>query len=110
VYLVRLWAVDDASPAGRAFDTAYRARYRLLVGSQSDYSAAMGYTGMSVIADAIKRVGLNPTREAVRDALAATHNVKVIVGDGQYGFDADRMPVLGVRVEVVKGGKLSAVN
>ena len=104
VYLFGFWVPGGSTPEGREFDAAFKAK----TGAAPDDWNAMGYTGMYLIANAIKNAGANPSREGVRDALAAMHNVEVIVGDHKFGYDADRIPTMGVQVTQVKGGKFIA--
>jgi branched-chain amino acid transport system substrate-binding protein len=98
------WMPGGASERGRAF----AASYRKLTGKEADNWAALGYSYMTVIAHAIKAAGANPTREKIRDALAKTKNVPVVVGAGSYSFDERRMPNYGAVFLVVKGGAFVA--
>ena len=65
----------------------------------------MGYSVMRVIAAALKNAGPNPTREQVRIALTSVKDVKVVIGNGMYALDENRIPRYGVSVLTVSGGK-----
>ena len=85
----------------KRFVADYTKRY----GSAPDAFAASGYTMTVLIARAIKKAGPHPTREAVRDAMAATKDMPAIVGRGTFSFDKDRIPVFGASVLVIRDGK-----
>lgn len=101
VYLIGDWVPGGTDDFGRAFATSYKAKYS----SEPDNWAAVGYSGMRVAAAALKAAGPNPTRDAVRAAIAKTKDVPVAVGQGKYSLNAERVPFSGMRVLQVKGGK-----
>lgn len=49
--------------------------------------------------------GAKPTRESVRVALAKTKDVRVVVGQGRYSVDEQRVPNSGMNVLTVKNGQ-----
>lgn len=100
VYLIGDWVPGGADDFGKAFATAYKAKYN----TDADNWAAVGYGGMRVAAAALKAAGPNPTREAVRAALSKVKDVKVVVGQGNYAVDAERVPRVGMNVLQVKNG------
>ena len=102
LYLIGDWAPGGATPAGKAFSDAYAKRY----GSIPDNWGPLGYTAMYVLANAIKAAGPNPTREGVRDALAKTKDVPVIIGDGKFSYDENRGSHSGMNVLQVRDGKI----
>ena len=100
VYLIGDWVPGGADEFGRAFASAYKAKYN----TEADNWAAVGYGGMRVAAAALKAAGPNPTREAVRAAFSKVKDVKVVVGQGNYSLDAERVPRVGMNVLQVKNG------
>ena len=97
------WMPGGSTPAGKAFAAAYKAK----TGKEADNWAALGYSYMTVVATAIKAAGPNPTRESIRDALAKTKDVPVVVGSGKYSY-VDRIPNYGATFLMVQGGKFVA--
>jgi branched-chain amino acid transport system substrate-binding protein len=94
------WTPGGNTPAAQAFAKAYQAK----TGKEADNWAALGYSYMTVVATAIKAASPNPTREKVRDALAKTKDVPVVVGAGKYSY-VDRIPTYGSTFLMVKDGK-----
>ena len=94
------WTPGGNSPAGAAFATAYKAK----TGKEADNWAALGYSYMTVVATAIHAAGPNPTRESIRDALAKTKDVPVVIGTGKYSY-VNRIPTYGSTFLMVKDGK-----
>lgn len=100
VYLIGDWVPGGADDFGRAFAAAFKAKHN----ASPDNWSAVGYGGMRVVAAAIKNAGPNPTRDAVRDALGKVKDVRVVVGQGLYSMDAERVPRPGMNVLTVKDG------
>lgn len=94
------WTPGGNTPESKAFAAAYKAK----TGKEADNWAALGYSYMTVVAHAIKAAGPNPTREKIRDALAKTKDVPVVVGAGKYSY-VDRIPTYGSTFLMVKDGK-----
>ncbi|MBL8671843.1 MAG: ABC transporter substrate-binding protein [Alphaproteobacteria bacterium] len=90
--------VNDMS---KAFIAAYTKKY----GNAPDSWAAVGYSMMLIAANAVKAAGANPTRDAVRAAMAKTKDLPVVVGQGRFTLDAERIPSFGAAVLQVKDGK-----
>jgi branched-chain amino acid transport system substrate-binding protein len=86
---------------GRKFIAAYTKRYNVA----PDSWAGVGYSMMLVVANAVKTAGPNPTREAVRDAMAKTSKLPVVIGQGTFTLDSDRIPSFGAAVLTIKDGK-----
>ncbi|MBC7705150.1 MAG: ABC transporter substrate-binding protein [Rhodoferax sp.] len=101
VYLIGDWVPGGADDLGRAFAAAYKAKYN----TEADNWAAVGYGGMRVAAAVLKAAGPNPTREAVRVAMGKAKDIKVVVGQGTYSVDAERVPRVGMNVLVLQNGK-----
>ena len=70
-----------------------------------DSWAAVGYSMMLIAGNAIKAAGPNPTRDGVREAMAKTKDLPVVVGQGKFSLDAERIPSFGAAVLVLKDGK-----
>ena len=95
------WVPGGSNEMGRGFAAAYKAKY----GSDPDNWAGVGYGGMRVVLAALKAAGPNPTRESLRAALTKTKDVPVVVGQGKFSYDEQRIPQTGMNVLVVKDGK-----
>ncbi|GAA4353786.1 ABC transporter substrate-binding protein [Variovorax defluvii] len=91
-------------PLNRAFEQAYRARYK----TEPDFFAAVGYSAGLVAAEAIRNAGPNPTRDGVRDAIDKLRDVPVVVGNGLWNHK-DRNGLYGVVITSVKDGKFVAI-
>lgn len=87
-------------PLNKAFDAAWRARYK----SEPDSYAATGYSQAQVVLAALKEAGPNPTREKVRDAYMRLRDVPVVVGSGVWNH-TERRPRYGALVLAVKDGQ-----
>jgi branched-chain amino acid transport system substrate-binding protein len=94
------WTPGGNSPAGQAFANAYKAK----TGKDADNWAALGYSYMTVVAHALKAAGPNPTRDSLREALAKTKDVPVVIGTGKYSY-VNRIPTYGSTFLMVKDGK-----
>ncbi len=93
--------VADASPEARAFADAYAARF----GGPPDLWAATGHSMMRVIAHALASIPEGQvTRAAIRDAMAATRDVPVVLGSGRMSFDENRVPHVGGIVMQIRDG------
>jgi branched-chain amino acid transport system substrate-binding protein len=97
-YFSNHFAPDQASPQAQKFVADFKAKY----GQEPTGLGALGYDGIMVIADAIKRAGkADPT--AIRDALAVTKNYEAVTGN--ITMDKDRNPEKSVVVLKIEGGK-----
>ncbi|MFN3146144.1 MAG: ABC transporter substrate-binding protein [Paracoccaceae bacterium] len=92
--------VASASDSAQAFAAAYESAY----GKAPDIWAATGYTMMQTVANAIRNAGDDVTRDSLRDAMAATKDLPVVMGQGRLSFDADRIPTMGGIVMQISGG------
>lgn len=93
--------VASASETATAFSTAYEAAY----GSAPDIWAATGYTMMETVANAIRNAGDDVNRETMRDAMAATNDLPVVMGQGKLTFDENRVPHMGgIAMQIKAGG------
>jgi branched-chain amino acid transport system substrate-binding protein len=93
--------VADASEDASAFAEAYQARF----GNAPDLWAATGHSMMRIVANAISSIEGEVTREAIREAMAATTDVPVVLGSGLMSFDENRVPhVGGIVMKIEDGG------
>lgn len=100
VYFIGDWVPGGAEDQGKAFAQAWKAKHK----SEADNWAAVGYTGIQIVAAALKNAGPNPTRESIRVALGKTKDVQVPVGTNKVTYDAERRPNWGMRVMQVQNG------
>jgi branched-chain amino acid transport system substrate-binding protein len=100
VYLIGDWVPGGFNDFSREFAANFEAE----MGFPPDNWAAVGYGGMQVMAEALRNAGPNPTREAVRDALAGVRNVPTVIGEGLFSLDEERVPRVGMNVLVVQDG------
>jgi branched-chain amino acid transport system substrate-binding protein len=97
-YFSNHFAPDQASAQAQKFVADFKAKY----GQEPTGLGALGYDGVMVIADAIKRAGkVEPA--AIRDALAATKDYQAVTG--KITMDKDRNPEKSVVVLKIDGGK-----
>lgn len=94
------WSITSDDPKSVAFVNAYKAKY----GAAPDQFAAQAYTGLWLVATAIKNAG-SADRPAIRDALAKIRNVDTALG--KFSFDENRDPVHQSAVLMVKNGAYS---
>ncbi|MCL7466131.1 ABC transporter substrate-binding protein [Phaeovulum sp. NW3] len=108
VYLIGAWV-----PGGDdEFSQAFAANFQAKTGVSADEWHAVGYSGMQVIANAIKDAVAagKVTREGVRDALGAQTDIPVVIGEGTYSYDEHRVPRFGMKVMQVKDGAFTVVE
>jgi branched-chain amino acid transport system substrate-binding protein len=98
------WNSANDTPENQKFIAAYKAKYN----ADPDQFAAQAYTGIYIMADALKRAGASADRKALRDALAQTKDLTTVLG--KFSFtpqrDADHPPV----IQVVKNGKFDVLK
>jgi branched-chain amino acid transport system substrate-binding protein len=97
-YFSNHFAPDLASPLAQKFMADFKAKY----GQEPTGLGALGYDGVMVIADAIKRAG-KADPAAIRDALAVTKDYEAVTG--KITMDKDRNPEKSVVVLKIEGGK-----
>lgn len=105
VYLIGAWV-----PGGDTeFASAFAENFEEKMGFPADEWNAMGYSGMQVVAHAIRDAAEagNATREGVRDALGEQKDVPVVVGVQTFSFDEERVPYFGMKVLQVKDGEFT---
>jgi branched-chain amino acid transport system substrate-binding protein len=97
-YFSNHFAPDQATAKSQKFVADFKAKY----GQEPTGLGALGYDGVMVIADAIKRAG-KADPPAIRDALAATKGFEAVTGT--ITMDKDRNPEKSVVVLKIDGGK-----
>ena len=97
-YFSNHFAPDQASALSQKFVADFKAKY----GQEPTGLGALGYDGVMVITDAIKRAG-SAAPAAIRDALAATKDYEAVTG--KITMDKDRNPEKSVVVLKIDGGK-----
>jgi branched-chain amino acid transport system substrate-binding protein len=97
-YFSNHFAPDQASPMAQKFVADFKGKY----GQEPTGLGALGYDGVMVIADAVKRAGkVDPA--ALRDALATTKDLETVTG--KITMDKERNPEKSVVVLKIDGGK-----
>lgn len=86
---------------GHKFEAAYEAKYK----EKPDNFAAAGFSEMLIIGAALKKVGPNPTRLTIRDAISGLKNVDTVIGRGKLTI-VDRIAQYDMTILNVKGGNL----
>lgn len=98
------WNSANDSPANQKFIAAYKAKYN----ADPDQFSAQAYTGVYIMAEALKKVGANPERKALREALVGIKGLTTPLGS--FSFQADRNADHPPVVQVVKGGKFEVLK
>jgi branched-chain amino acid transport system substrate-binding protein len=96
----------NPSEANKKFVDAYTKKY----GSVPENWGAVGYTLAQMAVAAIKSAGPAPDREKIRDALAKTQDLPVVLGNGRLNLDANRNPFYGAVSLTVRNGELALVE
>jgi len=92
------WFIDSPVPTSRAFVEAFREKY----GGDPDQFASQAYSGLYIVANAIKRAS-SADRAAIRDALAGIKGLDTTLGP--FSFDENRDPICQSVPLIVKAGK-----
>jgi len=95
------WVPGGYDDFTKAFATEFNEKF----GHEADNWNAVGYGGMMVMANALKTMA-EPSREALRDQLGKTKDVRVAAGQGNYSVDEKRYPHVGMNVLTVQDGVL----
>jgi branched-chain amino acid transport system substrate-binding protein len=96
------YMADDSTPAVKTFFGAYKANYGTV---PENAFAALGYDGVGLMADAIKRAGVSDP-DKIREALSATHGYPGVTGTISFR-PGIRVPDKTVTIIEVKATKLS---
>ena len=92
------WSASTATPRNQAFIQSYRARY----GVDPDQLAAQAYSGVFILANAVKDAGTATDARAVRDALERTKPLDTPLG--LFSFTDERDANYAPTVQIVKQG------
>ncbi len=93
------WSVSAPSARNQQFVQSFRARY----GMDPDQVAAQAYTGVYLVANALKTANTASDARAVRDALEQTHNLPTPLG--AFSFNVAHDPDFTASVQVVRQGR-----
>lgn len=98
------WNSANDSPANQKFIQAYKAKYN----ADPDQFAAQAYSGVYIMAEAIKNAGPNVDRKSLRDSLAKIKGLATPLGSFSFqeSRNADHPPV----IQVVKNGKFDVLK
>ncbi|MCU4652113.1 ABC transporter substrate-binding protein [Roseibacterium sp. SDUM158016] len=106
-----VYLFGDYVPGGfNEYSAGFDARFAERFGNPPDNWAAVGYGGMQVIAAAIREAQPNVTRETIRDAIMTIRDVPVVVGQGVWELDEERIPRIGVNILQVQDGAFVAAE
>lgn len=89
---------DTTDPAMRKFIDDYKKRFNV----GAEMVAASTHTAVNVLADAIRKVGIDDPAK-LRDAIAATKNMPSAVGT--ITFNSSREVYKAAQIQVIKGGE-----
>ncbi len=95
------WSAQNQSPRNQQFVQSYRARY----GVEPDQVAAEAYTGVYVLARALRDAHQNTDSHALRDALAQVRDVDTPLG--LFSFTDAREPNYAPIVQIVHNGRFT---
>ena len=92
------WLISNDTPGNKAFVEEYNKKY----GTNPDQFAAQAYTGVYILANAIKTASSSDST-AIRDAMAKIKDLDTVLG--KFSFDPNREPVHSPVVQIIKNGK-----
>jgi branched-chain amino acid transport system substrate-binding protein len=98
------WNVSNQDPVNQKFVEAFQKKYD----AAPDQFATQAYTGVYIMAEAIKKAGTTTDRLAVRDALAGIKDLATPLGSFSFldTRDASHTPV----VQIVKDGAFAVLE
>lgn len=97
------WIASEDTPGNARFVADFTARF----GRAPDQFAAQSFTGVMLLAEAIRRVGSTDPR-AVRDALAGLRDVDTVLG--RFSFGPDREPQYRPVVQQIRGSGYTRIG
>jgi branched-chain amino acid transport system substrate-binding protein len=101
VYTFAEYSPGGVNELGKRFESLYVAKY----GDKPDSFSAAGFSEMLMIGTAIKNAGASPTRQSIRDAMAAIKDMNTVVGRGKLSM-AGQIAQYEMTVLTVKGGQI----
>jgi branched-chain amino acid transport system substrate-binding protein len=103
VYVGTAWNKVSADPANQAFIAAMKAR-----GVDPDQFCAQAYTGVLVVAEAVRQSGMKGGRAEVKAGFAKVKDLPTPLG--RFSFQENRDGSHEPSVQVVKGGRFEIVQ
>jgi len=100
-------ALPDSAPT-KQLALAFAAQYKQAYGQDPTQFSSLGYDGLAVLADALKRGGADPTK--LRDAIESTKDLVALGGVYTYGPDVHDGAHAGKFEFTVKDGKFVYVR
>jgi branched-chain amino acid transport system substrate-binding protein len=100
-YTLAEYSPGGVNELGKKFEAAYEAKFK----EKPDTFAAAGFSEMLIIGEAVKRAGANPSRQAIRDAMAGIKDMETVIGRGKLSM-VNRIAQYEMTVLTVKAGKL----
>ena len=99
---------DPASkkPMNVAFAAEYKKRFKI----DAENWAALGYSNIQVVVDAIKKAQPNVNRESLKKVMETQKGVSVVIGGGTWNQTATRVPEYGIGVFMIKDGKITPAS
>jgi branched-chain amino acid transport system substrate-binding protein len=97
------WNRASQDPVNQKFIAAMKAR-----GTDPDQFAAQAYTGVLVVAEAVKQAGMKGGRDDVKAGLAKVRDLPTPLG--AFSFLPNRDGDHAAAVQVVKGGKFEILQ
>ncbi|MDQ3811962.1 MAG: ABC transporter substrate-binding protein [Chloroflexota bacterium] len=94
------WSAANPSPRNQQFIQSYRARYN----AEPDQFAAQAYTGVYLMATALRDSGSPTDSRGLRDALARIRRLDTPLG--AFSFTHDRQADYAPMVQIVRNGRL----
>ena len=103
VYVGAAWNSASTNPKSVEFIKNYKAKFN----QDPDQFAAQAYTGIYIMAEAIKNAQ-GTERAALRDALAKIRDLDTVLG--KFSFNEKRDAVHPAVVQQIKGGKFTVIE
>ncbi len=103
VYVGTAWNKASPDPVNQAFIAAMKAK-----GNDPDQFCAQAYTGVLVVAEAIKQAGMKGGRDDVKAGFARVKDLPTPLG--KFSFLPNRDGNHTAAIQVVKGGKFEIVQ
>lgn len=101
VSVLTLFAAPGSTPLAHEFTANFQKRY----GNPPDSWAAIGFSAMHVVANALKAAGPDVTRDKLRAAMMQTKDQPTVLGAGKISIGEDRETRYDLTVLTVKDGK-----
>jgi branched-chain amino acid transport system substrate-binding protein len=98
------WNSANSTPENQKFIDAYKKKYN----ADPDQFAAQAYSGVYILAEALKKAGATPDRKAIRDALVGVKGLATPLGT--FSFTADRNADHPPVIQTVKSGKFEILK